>query len=293
MEKVAIITGITSFLGRSTAIDLIKKGFLVFGISRNASTNIGKVSGISDLNIIQLDIDKINELDFANLKKWLDNETLLSFESHDITFIHFGWGATLDRSNFALQMLNVDYSMKALEIAKILNADRFIFAGSQAEKSYSAYGMAKKLFANSALETLKDSKMDFIHLRIFSLYGKDDRETSLIKELVRCLKANVDIKLSSCDYLWNFLYIDDFTKILFKFIDKKVKTGTYDIASNDTRLLKDYCIEAKKVLKSTANLLFGARENSKEKFAVPNIKKTLDAIGKFEFTKFNKGILMV
>ena len=293
MKKIAIITGVTSFLGSSTAEYLIKKGFLVFGIVRPDSQNKEKIKCISGLVIIELDIDKISNLDFAELKNKLSNEDTDNFTNHDITFIHFGWGATLDRANFNAQMLNVDYSLKALEIAKILKADRFIFAGSQAEMSESAYGMAKKQFANISMKLVKDSKMDFIHFRIFSMYGEKDRDTSLIKELVRCLRSNVDIKLSLCDYLWNFLYIDDFTKIIYKFITKKVKTGTYDIASDDTRLLKDYCAEAKKVFKSKSNLLFGEREKSKEKFAIPNINTTLQVIGKFRFTKFRSGILKV
>ena len=132
--------------------------------------------------------------------------------------------------------------------------------------------------------------MRFIHLRIFSIYGEGDRDTSLIMTLIKLCKENKDVGLSSCNYDWNFLYIGDFVNIIFKMINKNVASGTYDIASNDTRLLKDYVIEAHKVLKAQNKLNFGERPDSTEVFAIPDIKTTLKAIGQFDFTTFKEGI---
>ncbi|MBO6134556.1 MAG: NAD-dependent epimerase/dehydratase family protein [Lachnospiraceae bacterium] len=293
MRKVAVITGVTSFLGRSIAKYLLSKGFIVFGIVRPDSEKKDRLSSITGLKTIEIDFDKLSSIDFDNFKiDYKSNESKNIYKS-DITFLHFGWGSTLDRDNFMKQMLNVDYSMKVLEFAKRLSAKRFIFAGSQAEYSKSAYGLAKKRFADVAIKNLKDTDMKFIHYRIFSIYGKEDRENSLIKELVRCCKEDRDIDLSSCNYKWNFLYIDDFVKITYQFMTKDIETGTYDIASDDTRLLKDYCIEVKSALSSDILLNFGKKEDSKETFAVPHIDKMIDAIGKFRFTDFRDGIKLV
>ena len=299
MKKIAIITGVTSFLGKSTARYLLSKGFIVFGIIRPDSQNKHKLDDVDGLKLIELDfndsgfsaeLDKYTEDEIArndDLQKIFQN---IKSKSNDITFIHFGWGFTLDRNNFMAQMLNVDYSMKVLEFAMLLNAKRFIFAGSQAEKSESAYGMAKKKFAMQALKRIEGKDIDFIHFRIFSIYGNEDRETSLIKTLVKSCIENKDMDLSSCNYKWNYLYIDDFVKLLYLFIEKKVKTGVYDIASDDTRLLKDFCIATKETLKSDINLNFGARADSTEKFAIPDIENTINAIGQFNFVKFEEGI---
>ena len=297
-QKVAIITGVTSFLGRSTALFLLSKGFIVFGIVRPDSNKIDLLNDIDNLHIIKLDFNRLSSNDFINLledndenKQVLETINNIKDLNCDITIIHFAWGATLDRSNFAKQMVNIDMSAKVLEFAKILGADRFIFAGSQAEKSESAYGMAKKQFASTAVADLKNTKMQFIHFLIFSIYGKEDRETSLLKQLVKSFKDNKDISLSSCNYMWNFLYIDDFTNIIYSFINKCVKTGTYDIASDDTRLLKDYVKEAHNVYKATNKLLFGDRPDSLETFAIPDISAMKKAICKIDFTKFSVGIL--
>lgn len=291
-RKIAIITGVTSFLGRSMAKMLLSKGFMVFGIVRPDSEKLNLVEDIDGLKIIKLDFDDVNSNDFLCINDLDLSQQLseLKEKDYDISFLHFGWGNTLDRSNFMKQMLNVDMSMKVLEFAKVLGTKRFIFAGSQAEISESAYGVAKKQFATFAEEKLKDTDMSFIHLRIFSVYGGGDRDNSLIMTLLKLCKENKDLGLSSCNYDWNFLYIDDFVNIIFKMIQKNIPTGTYDIASRDTRLLKDYVIEAHKVLKAKNKLNFGERADSVETFAIPDITDTLKAIGKFEFSTFEEGI---
>lgn len=299
-KKVAIITGVTSFLGRSTAKYLLEKGFIVFGIVRPDSDTKDLSLIPSNFYIIRLDFNLLSSNDFIDFSdNSIDNQQNIKLINDikdlkaDITFIHFAWGATLDRTNFAKQMMNIDMSSKALEFAKIIGVNRFIFAGSQAEMSESAYGMAKKQFASIANADLKNGNMKFIHFRIFSIYGKDDRETSLLKQLVKSFRGNKDIELSSCEYKWNFLYIDDFTDIVYKFIIKNVDTGMYDIASDDTRLLKDYVIEAHDVFAAKNKLLFGKRPDSLETFAIPDIKNTINAIGSINFTKFSDGILKI
>lgn len=290
MKKVAIITGVTSFLGKSTAKYLLSKGFIVFGIVRPDSTRKENIKNIRGLNIIEIDFDTLTKDDFDEFINAHSDKEFKDIKKADITFIHFAWGATLDRSNFMMQMLNVDYSMKVLKFAKIMKVRRFIFAGSQAEYSDTAYGMAKKKFADEAVKSLKDTDINFIHFRIFSIYGKDDRENSLIKELARCLRSNTNIDLSSCNYKWNFLFIDDFVSIVYGFIENDAHADTYDIASDDTRLLKEYCISAKEALKSKAKLRFGARLDSIETFAIPNIRKLKSIMPDITFTKFEKGI---
>ena len=292
-KKIIIITGATSFLGYNCARFFLSKGFVVFAILRPESKNNDKVLEMKGVIPIYLDFEKLSDNDFKilNNKRTEDCIKFIKTHSDDITILHFGWGHTLDRQNFMLQMLNVDYSLKVLEFAKILKVNRFIFAGSQAEYSNFAYGVAKKQFADLAVRKLSKSKINFIHLRIFSVYGEGDRKTTLINYLINQFKNNLNADLSNCDYMWNFLNVNDFTNILFKLIKKNATTDTYDIASLDTRLLKDYIIEAKKITKSKSELNFGSIQNKDEKFAIPDITNLLKKIGKYEFIDFKKGFL--
>ena len=292
MKKVAIITGVNSFLGRNVANNLINNNFKVIGILRPES-NIKKIRDIKGLDTITIDFNKINLSDFNDIeyeyriKEKLDK---IYEENCEFYFLHFGWGSTLNRSDFNTQMLNVDYSKKVYNIARLLKAKKFIFAGSQAEKTNTtAYGMAKNSFANWAKEQNDD--INFIHMRIHSVYGVDDRDSSLILSIIKSIKENKDIALSSLNYYWNYLYIDDFSKIVYNFIENDVVNNiVYDIGSDDTRLLKDYVNEIKIVLKAKNNFLIGSRPNSSEIFSVPNIGFMMNVLKDYKFTKFSEGI---
>ena len=292
MKEVAIITGVNSFLGRNVAKNLINNNFKVIGILRPES-NIEKIRDIKGLDTITIDFNKINLSDFNDIeyeyriKEKLDK---IYEENCEFYFLHFGWGSTLNRSDFNTQMLNVDYSKKVYNIARLLKAKKFIFAGSQAEKTNTtAYGMAKNSFANWAKEQKDD--INFIHMRIHSVYGVDDRDSSLILSIIKSIKDNKDIELSSLNFYWNYLYINDFVKIVYTFIENDVDNNiVYDIGSDDTRLLKDYVNEIKIVLKAKNNFLIGARQDSNEVFSVPNINFMMSVLKDFKFTKFSEGI---
>lgn len=292
MEKVVIITGVTSFLGSSVASHLISCGYKVFGIIRPESKNLKKVKNIKGLKLIKINFEnkKISDLIDISDKKIIELVDNIRLKNPDISLIHFGWGNSYDRLNMSEQLKHLDYSRKVYEFAKLMGVSRFIFAGSQAEYSDSPYGICKNEFANYIEKDNSIDKPKFIHLRIFSVYGSNDRETTLILSLINSIKKGKDISLSSCMYLWNYLYIDDFTKIIYKLILSNVN-GIFDVASDDTRNLKDYVLEVYDTLNGKIKLKFGERPDSIEKFAIPNIKNLMNAINGFEFTKFSEGIL--
>ena len=292
MKKVVVITGVNSFLGRNVAKNLIKNNYKVIGILRPES-NKKSIRDILGLDTITIDFNKINLDDFNEIEyEYRIKEKLEKIyrEECEFDFLHFGWGSTLNRNDFNSQMQNVDYSKKVYNIASLLNTKKFIFAGSQAEKSnLTAYGMAKNSFANWAKEQKDD--INFIHMRIHSVYGVDDRDTTLILSIIKSVKVNKDIELSSLNFYWNYLYIDDFVKIIRLFLENSVENNIiYDIGSDDTRLLKDYVNEIKEVLKAKNNFLIGARHNSNEIFSVPNINFMMKVLKDFEFIKFSEGI---
>lgn len=245
------------------------------------------------LDTITIDFNKINLDDFNEIEyEYRIKEKLEKIyrEECEFSFLHFGWGSTLNRNDFNSQMQNVDYSKKVYNIARLLKTKKFIFAGSQAEKSsLTAYGMAKNSFANWAKEQKDD--INFIHMRIHSVYGVDDRDTTLILSIIKSVKDNKDIELSSLNFYWNYLYIDDFVKIIRLFLENSEENNIiYDIGSDDTRLLKDYVNEIKEVLKAKNNFLIGARQDSNEVFSVPNISFMMSVLKDFKFTKFSEGI---
>lgn len=292
MKKIVIITGVTSFLGSSVARHLISCGYIVFGIVRPKSKNLKKIKNIKSLKLIKIDFEKIKISDLIDIKdkKIIELVENIRLKNSDISLIHFGWGNSFDRHNMSEQLKHIDYSRKVYEFAKLMGVSRFIFAGSQAEYSDSPYGICKKEFANYVEKDNEINKPKFIHLRIFSIYGPNDKETTLISSLIKLIGKNKDVSLSSCSYLWNYLFIDDFSEIINKLLLCNAN-GVFDVASDDTRILKDYIIEVKDVLNGKLKLKFGERPDSTEKFAIPDINNLMNIIKDFKFTKFSDGII--
>lgn len=231
MMKV-IVTGATSFLGSHTVAALREAGMEVFAFRHS-----------------------------------FEEEPLLP-ESADV-WIHYAWAGkgSEGRMNGKIQADNVSMSMAALKKACELKVKKFLFAGSQAEYSLqSAYGRAKKDFGQRAFRYLSESasSVDFIHMRIFSVYGPGDHENSLVSMLIKSAVSGNDMDLGPCTQLWNYTYIDDVVRAIKLLISAGDVKGTVDIAGTDTRLLKDYVEEAWKVLSARGKLNFGARGNNAE-----------------------------
>lgn len=295
------ITGATSFLGRNTCSYLVKKGYNVFAFTREFSENNYKIKNIEGLNIIPINIDYITEeeldsFQFPSNKFKIVLNSLDNIKQHNNIFIHYAWKGTLrsERGDKDIQVYNLEQSKKWIKIANILGVKKFIFAGSQAEYSYNYYGIYKNKFAEFAENYVKLNPMIFLHMRIFSVYGNNDRNTTILSALLSAIKDRQDFDMTSCRKKWNFLYIDDYIKIIEKLILKKDISNNnvinMDIASNDTRPLREFIKEASRTLKARIKLNFGVKDDNSDVFAIPDISKMIDYIGKFKFIDFSKSI---
>ena len=170
-------------------------------------------------------------------------------------WIHFAWDGvgSAGRSD-----TNIQNAKKAYLYAKLLGARKFLFAGSQAEYGVgnhrvpmpvSPYGKAKLSFGRWATEQsllseiYDDAPMQFIHMRIYSVYGSGDHETSLVNTVLRAALRHEAITLGPCEQRWNYLEVHDLARAIRILLrSEDTRTGIYDIAGSDSRQLKKYVI---------------------------------------------------
>ena len=175
-------------------------------------------------------------------------------------WIHFAWDGvgSAGRSDTNIQIENIQNAKKAYLYAKLLGARKFLFAGSQAEYGrgnhrvplpVSPYGKAKLSFGRWATEQsllseiYDDAPMQFIHMRIYSVYGSGDHETSLVNTVLRAALRHEAITLGSCEQRWNYLEVHDLARAIRILLSSEdTRTGIYDIAGSDSRMLKKYVI---------------------------------------------------
>ena len=154
-------------------------------------------------------------------------------ELHFDTVLHFAWDGvgSLGRSDVATQEKNLSMSKAFFSWAKAQGVKRFFFAGSQAEMGRgtreeplpaSPYGEKKLAFSEYGLKN--HGKMEFIDLRIYSIYGKGDHERSLVKTLVRNTLRGMETELGSGNKIWNFMAEEDFGRALVFLTDLDILT---------------------------------------------------------------------
>ena len=150
----------------------------------------------------------------------------------------------------------------------------------------------------------QENPMKFLDLRIFSVYGVGDHETTLVHTLVQAVLAGQSMDLSPCSQMWNFMEARDLARAIAFLMEGGFGSGTYDLCSQDSRPLKDYVLEIEslgkaflekkegKTLSTSSTLLrFGERASNAEGPVdlKPSIKDLYDR-GFQEKISFQQGI---
>jgi nucleoside-diphosphate-sugar epimerase len=205
---------------------------------------------------------------------------------------HFAWNGTRgeDRNNEEMQMLNVENSLSTLKAARKIGCKTFFTSGSQAEygiqsenvnenakcQPVTAYGKAKLNFYEIAKDYCQKNNIRLVEPRIFSLYGPGDFKQSLIMSTISKMKENADVELSSCMQLWNYLYINDAVNALILLNENEKAEGVFNLASDDTRVLKDFILDMKDVLQTDSKIIFGEQTPSGINPDITKLKNTID-----------------
>lgn len=266
--KNAIITGATSFIGIHLINELLVNGYFVTAVVRPHSINIVRLPINNKIKVIELDMNDISLLPNKVEEKQYE------------VFYHLAWeGARVPyRDDKLLQMNNYNNAIKAIEVARVLKCKVFVGTGSQAEcgkcvgrinEKYvtnptTEYGKAK-LKAYRALSNFsKDNNMKFIWTRIFSVYGKYDYEGSLVMSALRKFSRNEDIKLTECKQNWDYIHVEDVANTIYMLGTFDCADGIYNIASGESKILKEYVLDMKRITNSSSNLEFGAIQYNSE-----------------------------
>lgn len=305
-----LITGAASFLGRHLVEYFLSKEEEVFALVREnarGKDELLKYEANNKFKLIVLDMKDIERLD-------------IDFD----VCIHLAWGGIgkEGRMDKNIQRENINAAIKLMRVCKERDAKRFLFAGSQAEygqtlsdievkygKDFdinniprqsedsptnpkSEYGKAK-LELKSKLKNLGDSLgIEYVHMRIFSVFGSGDHETSLISTCIRNFKENKDVHIGECIQSWNYIYIKDLCEAVY-LLSKKDLQGefVFNVAGATNKILMDYVKDIKRLLDSSGDIVVEKKEAASEglPFLNPGIER-LKRIGFVESYGFEKGI---
>lgn len=305
-----LITGAASFLGRYLVEYFLSKDEEVLALVREnarGKDELLKYEVNNKFKLIVLDMKDIEKLD----------------TDFDIC-IHLAWGGIgkVGRMDKAVQYENIEAAKRLMKVCKEKNAKRMLFAGSQAEygqtmediqKVYgkdfdikqiplqdensstspkSEYGKAKLELKKELKKLGDDLGIEYVHMRIFSVFGKGDHETSLISSCINNFRENIDVHTGECLQSWNYIYIKDLCEAVY-LLSKKDLQGefVFNVAGENNRILMDYVKDIKRLLDSSGDIVVEKKEAASEglPFLNPSIER-LSRIGFVESYGFEKGI---
>ena len=291
-----VITGATSFLGQELIRTLAQSGAEVYAVCRTADKLRADVRELCTPIELQLS-------EYAALPEQITNADV---------FIHLAWDGTghEGRNNPEVQQRNVTYTKIAMHAAHTMGCHLFVMAGSQAEygstfepqqedmecKPFSEYGKAKLQVWKECSALAKELGMKYIHLRIFSLFGEYDHPYTLVMSCIDKMKRNVPIDLSACTQNWNFLYAHDAAEMIRRLCDYGLQTepfapGIYNIASDDSRPLKEFMERMRELTLTSSVLHYGAMSSSGNVVSLqPDMTKLHAAIGDVKYHSFDSVI---
>ena len=188
--------------------------------------------------------------------------------------VHFAWDGTSGdkRALENIQLNNVRMSCALIRKAKELDCRRFIYAGSimeyEAMKTAASdnerpsrntmYSIAK-LTADFMLKTIAaDIGIDYLNVIISNIYGPGEVSRRFLNNVVRLLIKNESLKLTEGLQPYDFIYSDDAMRMIKAVADRGNPFESYYIGNAVQRSLRDFVIEAKNVINSSSELIFGA-----------------------------------
>jgi len=291
MKPTILLTGITGFLGSHIAENLVSNGIRVIGLKRK-DADIWRCEGFKK-EIIWVDIDE-NGFFKDELEK----------HSFDV-IIHSAWiGVESNtRDNWEEQSKNIPFLISLLNVAKTVGAKKFVFLGSQAEygnidgkiqenqiaNAVNAYASIKLACLEIVKTFCETNSINWIWLRLFSLFGEKENQNWLIPSLVKSMLTTEQMDFTPGEQIYSYLYVKDYAVIMNRIITMPVSSGVYNISSNETRTIKSLIEDIRDYINPEFILNFGALNyrNNQSMHMEGDIMKLCSQIGKVEFTEYN------
>jgi len=274
----AVVTGATGFIGRYLVKELLQAGYNVTAVVRD-DKGIIPTDG---LTVIRSALEDLSAKDLPG--------------KYDVLF-HLGWhGVNREEiDSDPVHEASYNISLRCLEIARQIGCRAFCDSGSRSEYGQTgrmsedaectpadAYGRWKLRFYEHAYDLCERASMEYLHYRIFSVTGVGDHEWSLVSTACRRFLDDQRMEFGPCLQLWNYMAAEDAVKAMrmaYERIGTIKGNRILNIASRDTRILRDFIEEIYHITNSRSELFFRPLGDSPLYHVEPDIRKLIELVG--------------
>lgn len=257
MKKI-IVTGADGFIGSALVKSLIVNGYQVYAIVKNKDFNFEPMG-------FKIKVIPCSFSEYQMLAEQV-NEPVDSF-------IHLAWDGVSGKEsqNAVLQSENIKISTIALEQARLLNAKKFIFAGSSYQyrmepvfkngeivyRKKNIYGKAKEA-ATILLKSLAlKYGIDFNSVLFTNVFGVGDCSKRSTNTLILQLLHHEPVRLIPGDHKHDWTYIEDAVNGIISVIENGKDGISYYIGSRRLRTFKEIILDVRNIISSNVDLEFG------------------------------------
>lgn len=237
-----LLTGATGFIGAAVFKQIVASGNLPIALLRPES-NTYRIQGLKDYCSLTYQTLESVEL-VSKLQKYRPK-----------TLIHLAWhwrDATGEDSKGIYQVTdNLPLTINSVKLAQAVGCTHWIGIGSREEygnvnrkvdESYptlpsTVYGQAKLSACWAALSLCQAYGMCASWIRTFGVYGPNDEPSRLISYLIREMSFGKNPKLTKCEQIVDYLYIDDAARGILSLAHTQIP-GIFNLGSGIAVSLK-------------------------------------------------------
>lgn len=254
MKKV-LLTGATGFIGSKVTAELLERGYEVHAL-------VWPEVHADNTGLIQ---HKMNVLDAAAVDAFLA-------ENHFENLIHLAWyvGPKCQTSP-----LNLDWLTASINLIKSFQKSggkKIVATGSMSEydfsygwckedvtplKSLSLYGQSKAALYEVITKFAIYNKISFTWLRLFNLYGPNEKSSRLMPYVINTMLKNEDVKVSPCTQIQNYLHVKDAAKAIVQCFESNIN-GAVNVCSSQPIQLRTIVNKIAELTGFKGQILWGA-----------------------------------
>jgi nucleoside-diphosphate-sugar epimerase len=285
-----LVFGATGAIGKTLLEKSRSSGLSAFGVSRNEH---------KDQGIIPTDYGPTSILEI--LKNYTPKQiaisigTVSSNPNVDSSFIDDEFRSVQSILS-AIDQANLTSNVSLISSSAVYgNTEDNLSSESDILNPLSRYGESKVKIEGLALESSKNSSFSLDVLRVFSVYGKDQKKLliwDMFQKIHKCKEDKLEIK-SSLKNKRNFLNIEDLASIILLLAgEAQGKSRIINVGSPDSLLIKDVVEIVRQFLSPNLKVLItNETEIGKPELILPDLTKMYSAFGhEFKFIDFKDGL---
>ena len=277
MDKVALITGTTGFLGRHLCVKLLEKDYKIVVLVRETS-NISFFSRYSKQKVIVCQLDK----DFNVIDEVVKNYKPL---------ITFHLAAAFDKgytNKEIVNLINTNILFGTILLNSLVkcNCKNFINIGTywqnfkdETYNPFNLYAATKQSFQDIIKFYEEEYGLQCITLKLCDTYGENDNREKIINLLKQAYQKDKEVDMTKGEQYLSLTYIDDVVEGIILASDyvlnRKYCGYTYFLANKNIIKLQDLVRSIEKIANKKLKINWGKIKYKKREIMQPYIGNIL------------------